>query len=740
MRLASLLLSVVAATASAADLEPAQRLLTEEDGVRFVRPLRDPGAWANPWPAAWEKPFRQRMAHDIALFKGKARIKTDGESEKWSYPACFGAYWAGDLAPALEGLTARDLDAADHAWTKGHDFYWCFNLKGQVTKWFLFRGDLPADYRAEFAEAARIWTASDPRPTMEYVLLLDTPDTAVRAFAAAELGKMWRDAAQLRQMADEADQEEHPNKKAFAKYLRDNADRIAEGGRPADAAAWRRWWGAITAGDWMVFEEYERRVNPNPHPAFGVGSGPVGATWNPNVRGMRADARNTDNLRAMREVAVYLFAEDAGNELIRKVYKEKLKRTAIGFWEVGNGEWDSEGYLAHAMAPYHSLYAFAKDEEVRGYAKAILDFMMTSAAMKYWRGAWGGPVKRDYGNVTPWSTAAHFSWLWFGDAPKPPHEGEDELTFTYHSGYRPPAAVVALAQKRFARPTDVWSTHPSYQNWLPGQNDAPEARETMGWGETWQMGSLARAGGGDLNGGKILVWNEQTGADFIVPGIGKAKDGTNFGTGQDNIGQHRNLQIYVSGAQDGKAPLSILHAEGIESEIVGGVVFLRGQRTWLAALPINAAWSEIGKSKGGKGGKGAGMKLAQGAGAGGAFAGFAIELGEEKTHGDYAAFKAAIAATAKLAVTAEGVSFTGASGAKIDLGFRRDGLPALTLDGKAKDWDQHKGLWRPAAGGTAPVSLGWKERVLTVEAGGHRFQGTLAADGKYTFTQTVGAE
>ena len=97
---------------------------------------------------------------------------------------------------------------------------------------------------------------------------------------------------------------------------------------------------------------------------------------------MRADARNTDNLRGMREVAVYLFAEETGNELTRKIYKEKIKQSALKYLEIGNGEWDSEGYLAHTMAAYANAYGFAQDKEVRLYAKAILDYLFLSAAKK----------------------------------------------------------------------------------------------------------------------------------------------------------------------------------------------------------------------------------------------------------------------------------------------------------------------------------------------------------------------
>ena len=240
---------------------------------------------------------------------------------------------------------------------------------------------------------------------MEYVLSLDSTDEEVAAFARAQLEAMYRSPDAVRAMADEAEQEGHANKKRFATYMRSIADQIPATA-PTSDAEWIEWWSLISRGDWMVFEEYERRTNPNPHPTFDIGSGPVGATWNPAVRGMRADARNTDNLRAMREIAIYLFAEEAGSDLIRRLYKDRIKRTAVAFWRIGNGEWDSEGYHAHTVAAYHNLYAFARDPEVRLSAKAILDFLYTAGAVKYWRGSWGGPVKRDYGNMTPMSAAA----------------------------------------------------------------------------------------------------------------------------------------------------------------------------------------------------------------------------------------------------------------------------------------------------------------------------------------------
>jgi hypothetical protein len=162
------------------------------------------------------------------------------------------------------------------------------------------------------------------------------------------------------------------NKLRFADYLVSVLPRWPET-MPTDTAGWRAWWKLIADGDWMIFEEYERRTNPRPHPVYGIGTGPVGTGWGPEVRGGWVDWRNTDNLRAMRETAVYLFAEETGNELVRKVYKERVRRSARSFLSVGNGEWDSPAYVGLTIAAYQGLYDFARDREVRLLAKGILD-------------------------------------------------------------------------------------------------------------------------------------------------------------------------------------------------------------------------------------------------------------------------------------------------------------------------------------------------------------------------------
>ena len=93
-------------------------------------------------------------------------------------------------------------------------------------------------------------------------------------------------------------------------------------------------------------------------------------------------------------------------------------------------------------------------------------FYSSQQPKKYWRGSWGGPVKRDYGNFKPWAGSAAATSIYFGDYPGEPHHERDTSLFI-NSGYKPPAAVVALARRQFERPVEIFSSHPTYEVMLP---------------------------------------------------------------------------------------------------------------------------------------------------------------------------------------------------------------------------------------------------------------------------------
>ena len=61
-----------------------------------------------------------------------------------------------------------------------------------------------------------------------------------------------------------------------------------------------------------------------------------------------------------------------------------------------------------------------------------------------------------------------------------------------------------------------------------------------------------------------------------------------------------------------------------------------------------------------------------------------------------------------------------------------DGRSQTFRDGQPHDWRSHVDQW---AGAGSPVTLGWKQGILKVQAGGHLFEGRFI-DGRYTFTNS----
>ena len=705
----------------------AQLVVKQGDEIRVNTP-DIPAAYVNQWTKAQEDAYWQRAQVLLKPHVGKIRTDVTGEHEKWSIPQTLLAYLAGaGDEKALRALEQPGGDG-DHGHTAGMDFYWSFTLKGQPRKYFFLKNELSKDYVSKFYEGAKLWSADDVKPNMELVLALDSPDADVRAHALKLLNEM-----RSRLTAENAAKATNDAAKAaILAYLESD---LAKADFGDDKDKWSAFWQVFSDRGWMVFEEVERLLNPRPHPKYGIGTGPVGATWNPNVRGYWADARNTDNLRGMREVAAYLFAEETGNELTRKLYKEKIRRTAYGFMGVGMGEWDSEGYHGHSFAAYLNLYDFAKDPQVKGYAKAILDYLVACGGVKYFHGAWGGPVKRDYGNVKPFSTAAATFFPYFGQAPADKAHTDLEHAFVFTSSYRPPMAIVKMAEKEHKQPFEMLNTHPEYENWLPGKSEEPSFRETIYFGHTYQIGSLIDGSDGfDTNGFKMVMTNAQGTADYVLAGSGSGKvvrNNTVSTVRGDHFAQYRNLVLMLNDSKP-EADFFVMFPKDAKVETQGEVTLIRGHETWIAVRPVNgSAFADKIKPA-----KADHLTALTTTGKGGPVAGYAMQVGDAQSYGSYEKFKAAVTG-AKVQIDGSKVTYTDATGISVAMDVKAGGkLPKVWRNGKEHDWSRHMAVFQPADGGKAPLSLGWKQHTLHAEAGGYTFTGELKDDGTYVTTES----
>lgn len=480
-----------------------------------------------------------------------------------------------------------------------------------------------------------------------------------------------------------------------------------------------------------------------PHHAFKKG----GDGWTPEVKNSWVDVRNTDNLRAMRETTVYLMAEETGNEAVRQRYKNQIRRYVWALYHVGMGEWDSENYHFHTITGYLNLYDFAKDPEVKALAKAALDWLSTAAAVKYFRGGWCGPIKRDYNKPYVFGGAAGEVWLWFGDTPIDEDDPHEDLVYPITSAYRPPAAVVALARKQFDRPVEILASKPTYETWkVEGTGESagekypaprywtashePEFFETTFIANTYQFGTLSTGSGGDVNGFKLLAFDSKRGVDFFYPGTGG--DPMKATTPIGNVAHHRNLAIVL---RNGGGDFYWYVPADLQVETRNGVTFLRFEKTWMALWPINTENPAIDQSLRGKlknrPDDAAMSAKVKGSGA----SGFAVEIGEEPTHGNYERFRDAVLGKSKLDLSAlaQGkVTLTGSDGAAVAIDITGGGQPRVWRNGKLHDWNAHRPLYQSSTG-KGPVSLGWKTGSLRVEAGGHLFEVTVPDEGPVTF-------
>ena len=461
-----------------------------------------------------------------------------------------------------------------------------------------------------------------------------------------------------------------------------------------------------------------------PHPIHGTGPG-TGNDWSITRRGLWVDGRNTDNLRAMRETSVYLMAEETGNEATRQIYKSKIKRYVSALYNIGMGEWDSEVYHGHTFAPYLNLYDFAQDTEVKQWAKMALDWLSMAASVKYYRGGWGSPVKRDYGgsNGVMRSDSARTFWLYFGDTPVPNNRPELDSLYLITSRYRPPLAVMELARKNFNKPVEILASKPLYENWKPGNNQSPGYWETQFIGASYQMGSLAGTfPDGDVAPFKLMAFNQHKGVDFFVANTGKngVKPGKNPG---DEIGQYRNLLIWLRPA-DQAFFWQLPKTAKVEKD--DNIWFIQLEKTWLALRLINLSSPEM-------------IEIPnspypddntyQALPTGNNYAGFALEVGEAATQGSYENFKSIFKQKSQVNLTQinqGSLLFKGSQGQSLQFTYNQINLlPMLIRNGQKHDWSKNFALYNSLSRDNSPVSLPWKKGKLTVKAGKYQFSNAL---------------
>lgn len=484
--------------------------------------------------------------------------------------------------------------------------------------------------------------------------------------------------------------------------------------------------------------------DPMRRPHYAYEQGKQG--WGPDARNSWVDIRSTENLYLMRVTSVYLMAEETGNRDTTAKYKQEILDYTKALYRVGIGEWDSENYHGHSVAPLLNLYDFADDMEVRKAAKACLDFFAAAGAVKYWRGGFNGPTKRDYNHAQPFGgSAANSLWVWFGDHPSGKSDNwESDEIHQITSCYRPPLAVVKLARKEFEKPIEVFAGKPPYSATTGHQYDAPpEYSETQYIANSYQMGSLTGGtspDGGDVNGFKILAWDKQQGAAALHAGptnkpmyVGSPMYERDVIGAENRVAQQENLAIWLS--KDGKSPWIWVIPKSIEVQHAGEITFLKGEKTWVAIRPLAATPCKLDQQlttslEEDKKSRFPDHQVLSSKGQGQVFCGLAIEVGERESHGSFEQFQ-------------KSVQQAEVDTSELDQGVAR----YQSTDGKWlgihwNDAPMNLGVWRNGSRRdlkntplyeSPVISAPWGQGKLTVKCGVESFTCTVDDNGLATF-------
>lgn len=490
-----------------------------------------------------------------------------------------------------------------------------------------------------------------------------------------------------------------------------------------------------------------------PHYAY-TGTG----VWGPDGKNSWVDVRSTDNLKLMRDTSVYLLAEESGNEATRLIYEQRLRDFVVTMYYTGMGEWDSENYLGHSIAPVLNLYDFARDPEVKRLAKAALDRMATDAAVKYWRGGFNGPTCRDYNHPYPLGgSAAALTWLWFGDSPLRPDQFESDEIHVITSAYRPPAAVVHLARKNFPRPVEIIAGKPQWTAWEHSDDPQPKYRETHYFGRNFQFGTLVRGSQEpDVNGFKILAYSRERGADTIIAGpvrdplkLGSVQYETGLIAPHGAVGQNGNMAIYLTAASD--QPYLWLIPASATVQQRNGVTFVGCENTTLAIWPINLSAPRIDdelttrvqfeerKERDGRvqrRERWPNSQVLKAVRQGEGVYGFAIEI-DEGRRDDFMAKAARLKPETDEVPIRGAAALTAVSGRRVRLQCG-DSIHAIKIwrDGRLKDFTSPEENVAYRTIDEQLIDQPWQGNgTLTVTAGGARFTCTVSREGQVTFAE-----
>ena len=160
------------------------------------------------------------------------------------------------------------------------------------------------------------------------------------------------------------------------------------------------------------------------------------------------------------------------------------------------------------------------------------------------------------------------------------------------------------------------------------------------------------------------------------------------------------------------------------SRIIG---FIRLEKTWLAIYPINLTHCQTIQIKNQRYQRNYSQEqTCKAMPQGDYFSGFALEVGEERSHKTYEQFKSSIRRQSDLrlnGLSTGQIELKGSNGKRLAFEYNfQNLLPRLKRDGKSYQWTDHIALYDSQTINGVPIALEWKQGHLRVRAGGFFFE------------------
>ncbi len=200
--------------------------------------------------------------------------------------------------------------------------------------------------------------------------------------------------------------------------------------------------------------------------------------------------------------------------------KAWLKGYVKNLYRYGQGEWDSSTYLMFGLHGMLNIYDFCPDPEARLWARAALDWMATTYALKYTDGVYCAPNQRGHAGGPVQTISDQTGWLWWGSDRH--LEAADAAGFRYAiqpltSSWRPSRVTCNIAKRQVKPlPAIQRNTKPNYYF---GQGLPPQAniwRETVQIDRDYTLGCLWAGNGGQCT--RIQLVAHATGGALALTG------------------------------------------------------------------------------------------------------------------------------------------------------------------------------------------------------------------------------